>query len=153
MVRRGVAQWGWKHHLKISGIRPARTSLGEDRYGTKAGPFCLKQAAVTQSLLWASWWQGCKNKIELTLWFCTGMARRKCLGYSLRGLFLVGGGGGGSLSPTQICHCDRLNNNIFCMFFTPECVFCNQDIQVSAGFWRIWSLSEIAVQIKAFCSD
>jgi hypothetical protein len=37
-------------------------------------------------------------------------------------------------------------------FFTPECVFCNQDIEMSASSWRIWSLSEITAQIKAFCS-
>lgn len=53
------------------------------------------------------------------------------------------------------CNCSSVTSQIitsYACFFTLECLFCNQDIQVSASFWRIWSLSEITVQIKAFYS-
>lgn len=52
-------------------------------------------------------------------------------------------------------NCSSVTSQIitsYACFFTLECLFCNQDIQVSASFWRIWSLSEITVQIKAFYS-
>lgn len=49
-------------------------------------------------------------------------------------------------------HCDRLNNNIFCMFlYSWMCVLQSRHRSV-CQFWRIWFLSEITAQIKAFRS-
>lgn len=80
----------------------------------QAAPFCWgEKAAVTQSFLWASLPQGwCKSKTELTPLILDrdGGPLRAC---TLQGLFQRGRGGP---QERQICHCDRLTNNIFCMF-------------------------------------
>lgn len=149
MVWGGATQGSWNHHLKILDSYQAASPRGKTDAASRQLHIAGKKAALTQSLLWASWRQGCESKTQPTLLILDrggGISKPAlCRAYLFK---RVGEGSRGSRSAT-VTGCIITS---FACFFTPECVFCNQDIQVSASFWRIWSLSEITVQIKAFCS-
>lgn len=146
--------------------------LGHNCRGTgKPAPFCMQKAALTPSLPQASSWQ-------FRLWHSRVPPKHRQPSRSWRrgaqaGPFPGAGAGvpgtdtrsmGRDRAPGACrrigdisCkeNCSSVTSQIItssACFFTLECLFCNQDIQVSASFWRIWSLSEITVQIKAFYS-
>lgn len=135
--------------------------LGAREMAWPGSSILLEKSGCSSKAPWASWWQGGKSQMESPFILSGAVDISKC---ALRAHFQRHGGeaGGGERAHGRTWwpkfwadswRRDRLNNNVFCMFsFTPERVLCSPDVHVSASFWRIWSLSEITAQIKAFCS-